>query len=271
MPHTSRRKSHSGRFSFQRSARKLPSPHTQSSGEKEYTLSMEIDANSRSSEELENNVASRLDLLALKDLFTLCQEKCGARPLSSLIYMIMRYANCSWRSIDELFQEIGAQRCEASHKWSAIFLSGDLDQFLNDGRGGKRQESLYDIFPELESEGRAFAIARCAEKSAGFKVSDLANFIDQRFYEITGTNKIYDQLIRSEESCRLDIRRWGGLFETNSQRPYFHGHERPDVVEHRAKFTSYFIGRMDHYYAVSSGDQPTWHQPSKKPCVVLCA
>ncbi|CAF1138491.1 unnamed protein product, partial [Didymodactylos carnosus] len=36
-------------------------------------------------------------------------------------------------------------------------------------------------------------------------------------------------LIRSIESCRLDIRRWGERHEANSNRPYFEGHERADI------------------------------------------
>ncbi|CAF4136859.1 unnamed protein product [Rotaria sordida] len=31
----------------------------------------------------------------------------------------------------------------------------------------------------------------------------------------------------------MDLRRWGAKFEANSQRSYFEGHERDDVVKHR--------------------------------------
>ena len=263
MPHRSRRRIHASRYGFQREA-------TESSSERDSDSSMETEMKQHMMDETDSDFMSRLDIESIKDLFALCQEKCGSRLLSSLIYMIMRFANHTWRSIDELLNLIGGQRCEASHRSAETFLSGGLEMVSTDGRGGKRHEPLYEIFPELEIEGRAFAITRCGEKSCSFKVSDLVDFIDQRFYALTDTKKMDDRPIRSETSCRLDIRRWGGLFEKNSQRPYFQGHERADVIEHRSKFTSYFINRLDHYYTVSSGDQPTWCHPSKKPCVVLC-
>jgi hypothetical protein len=60
-------------------------------------------------------------------------------------------------------------------------------------------------------------------------------------------NRLDDRSIRSDDSCRLDLRRWRGSFDQNSQSPYFEGHERRDVVKQREEFTSYFINRINHY------------------------
>ncbi|CAF1468798.1 unnamed protein product [Didymodactylos carnosus] len=58
--------------------------------------------------------------------------------------------------------------------------------------------------------------------SDDFKVTDLAQFIDTTYYELTSIKKqTGDDLTRSERSCRLDLRRWGAKFKANSQRPYF--------------------------------------------------
>lgn len=76
-------------------------------------------------------------------------------------------------------------------------------------------------------------------------------------------------LIRSLPACQLDLRRWGARFKKNSQRPYFEGHERTDVVDHRQQFINYFLERKDFYYTVTEGDKPTWEIPSQNPPSIL--
>lgn len=78
-------------------------------------------------------------------------------------------------------------------------------------------------------------------------------------------------LIRSLPACQLDLRRWGARFSKNSQRPYFEGHERTDVVAHRTQFINYFLERKDSYYTVTDGDKPVWQIPTQNPrCVLIC-
>jgi hypothetical protein len=71
----------------------------------------------------------------------------------------------------------------------------------------------------------------CAAKAAYFDAFELATFIDNQFYSLTGIKKDpEDALIRSVQSYRLDLRRWGARFDSNSQRPYFEGHERIHII-----------------------------------------
>ncbi|CAF1256682.1 unnamed protein product [Didymodactylos carnosus] len=145
---------------------------------------------------------------------------------------------------------------KTSHKWATVFIKGDYEEFPNDLRGGKQTDFFYDTFPEIESDARAFIVQACSQKSAEFKAADLAQFIDTKYYELIGIQKqIGDDLIRSERSCRLNLRRWGAKFEANSQRPYFEGHERDDVVKHRNEFISYILTHNDSYYTITDGDQ----------------
>ena len=63
-----------------------------------------------------------------------------------------------------------------------------------------------------------------SKKTSDFKAVDLSNFIDAKFYEVTGLKKnINDPYVRSERSCRLDLKRRAAKFEKNTQRPYFEG------------------------------------------------
>jgi len=273
MPTPSLRRKHSRAAASNRwNTKKLHEKQESSDQDEEFDVSMDEAETVDDDAVSDTDLLSKLDVATIGDVFELCKEQCGSRKLSVLLYMILRHLGHPWRLVNELLPKIGAYRCQAAHKWSEIFISDDLEAFSREGRGGKHSESFYDAFPELEIEARAFAVDGCSGKSADFSASHLAQFIDRRYYEVTQTIKINDQLIRSEKSCRLDLRRWGAKFEANSQRPYFEGHERPEVVEHREQFTSYFLNRVGHYYTVSDGDQPFWKLPSPnlKPCVLIC-
>ncbi|CAF4774426.1 unnamed protein product, partial [Rotaria sp. Silwood2] len=196
--------------------------------------SMEID-----DQELTFN--EKLSLTNIGDLAEMCKSKCDIKHISTLLYMSLRYFNIKWEDADEFLKNIGFTTAKTSHKWATVFIKGDYQEFSSDLRGGKQTDSFYDTFPEIEADARAFVVQACSQKSADFKAADLTQFIDAKYYELTEIKKqIGDDLIRSERSCRLDLRRWGAKFDANSQRPYFEWHERDDVVKHRNEFVNYF-------------------------------
>ncbi|CAF4219816.1 unnamed protein product [Rotaria sordida] len=184
--------------------------------------------------------------------------------------MSLRYFKIKWEHIDDYLKRIGFMTAQTSHKWATIFINGDYEEFSNDLRGGKQTDSFYDMFPEIEADAKAFVVQACSRKSADFKAIDLAQFIDEKYYEVTGAKKQSDDdLIRSESSCRLDLRRWGAKFEANSQRPYFEEHERDDVVKHRNAFINYFIAHKDFYYTITNGETSMWKIPTHNPPRIL--
>ncbi|CAF2058210.1 unnamed protein product [Rotaria magnacalcarata] len=137
-------------------------------------------------------------------------------------------------------KEIGALSSQTCQKWTDIFISGDFDQFCTNNRGGKRIENFYEGFLELELEAKLVAIERCRNKSADFTAWDLANFVDQKYYEITNTTKNKNtNFVRFIQLCRLDLRRWGFRFDSNSKGTYFEGHEHPKIVIHRERLALY--------------------------------
>ncbi|CAF0817654.1 unnamed protein product [Didymodactylos carnosus] len=211
----------------------------------------------------------KLQLSDIADLFELCKTQTGVRNLSVLLYTLLRHVGLPWGTIDDLLASIGAYRCKTAHKSAKIFPSGDFNTFTEDNRGGKQSNSFYDTYPELEMEAKAFAIQGYSQKAANFTAGHLARFIDDKYYEITQSKKSEEGLVRSEKSCRLDLRRWEAKFQPNSQPPYFEGHERADVVAHREQFVSYFVERKAHYYTVKEGDNPDWQSPTAKPCVLI--
>ncbi|CAF4730061.1 unnamed protein product, partial [Rotaria sp. Silwood2] len=159
---------------------------------------------------------------------------------------------------------------QTSHKWAVVFIKGDYEEFSSDSRGGKHTDSFYDTFHEIEADARSFVVQACSRKSGDFKAMDLAQFIDIKYYEVIGIKKQSgDDLIRSERSCRVDLRRWGAKFDANSQRPYFEGHERDDVVKHRREFINHFLTRKDFYYTITDGETPMWNVPIQNPHRIL--
>ncbi|CAF1691705.1 unnamed protein product, partial [Adineta ricciae] len=145
-------------------------------------------------------------------------------------------------------KNIGAMTAETCHKHSQCFLNEDIDQFCTDGRGGKQSASLYDLYPELEELAHVFAVEGCSRKDSSFTVNELAQDIDKQYYILTGEKKEIQVLVRSVQSIRLDLRRWGVHYSANKIRPYWTGHEREDAVEHRKKVVDYFLSRETHYY-----------------------
>ena len=84
-----------------------------------------------------------------------------------------------------------------------------------------------------------------------------------------------EQLVRSEESCRVDLLKWGARWQSNKSRPYFEGHERADVVEARESFVNYFLDNQHLYHHPIKGEDgwPKWIKPNPpigvRPRIVL--
>lgn len=269
MPKVSKRRSHSRAVNAglnrmrNQNVQETTSSETSESEDEELKLSEEID-------EISLNFKDKLN--DISDLFEFCRKKFNLKYLSVLLYMSLRYFGVTWRDCDSFLQEIGSLRSRTCQKWVDVLSSGDFNEFCSENRGGKHTEEFYDLFPEIELEAKCFAIERCAKKSADFTSLDLAVFIDQKYYKLTNTIKDNsNKLIRSVKACRLDLRRWGARFDANSQRPYFEGHERTDVVLNREKFINYFLDRFDYYYTVSDGEIPSWNIPTKSlPSILIC-
>ena len=90
---------------------------------------------------------------------------------------------------------------------------------------GKYIEHFYEGFPEIELESKLYAVECCHCKLTDFTASNLATFIDQKYYNTAKDNNI--KFVRSIQSCCLELRQWGFHFNSNSKRPYFDGHEWP--------------------------------------------
>ncbi|CAF1270301.1 unnamed protein product, partial [Didymodactylos carnosus] len=259
MPRPTKRHSHLHSLNQKRcSDENLGSVIDSESSEEE--LAMEVDQNE---DKKPLNFKDKVMLNDISDLFELCQSKCLTKYITCLLYMAMRHLGLKWNDCHNFMKEIGALTSQTAHKWTSIFIHGDFDEFCHENRGGKRKSEFYDSFPELEEQAKLFTLERCSRKSADFTANDLAKFVDDQFYLITQTVKDDGApLVRSPASCRIDLRRWGARFEQNGNRPNFEGHERADVIEHRAKFIDFFLGRKDNFYTISDGDQPMWKMPA---------
>lgn len=92
-----------------------------------------------------------------------------------------------------------------------------------------------------------------------------------QYHLLTGEKKKTNELVRSVQSLSLDLRRWNINYGANKLRPFFIGHERQDVVEHRTKLVDYFLSRQDLYYRITQGEDPQWIIPtSSNPVLLLC-
>ncbi|CAF1569727.1 unnamed protein product [Didymodactylos carnosus] len=136
--------------------------------------------------------ADKMKIDDIGDLFELIKDKIGLKLSSVLLYMTLRYFGISWLKCDDFFKKIGGLKTETANKWATIFLSGSFNAFISEGRGGKQIPSFYDVFPDIESSAKNYSVQRCAAKAADFDAFELAKFIDEQFYTLTGIKKDFD-------------------------------------------------------------------------------
>ena len=130
------------------------------------------------------NLKDRIKISDIGDTYEHCKTYCNTRYLSVLIYLTLRHFNITCRDTDAYLKNMGCFSRETAHSWSDTFLNENFDEFISDKGGGRRDDSFYDIYPELEEEARAFVVIQCNEKAASFTAYELTQFIDKRYCEI---------------------------------------------------------------------------------------
>ena len=53
----------------------------------------------------------------------------------------------------------------------------------------------------------------------------------------------------------MDLISWAAKWDKNSNRPYFEGHERSDVVDARKEFVAYFLTNRHLYYSTERDEK----------------
>jgi len=230
-----------------------------------------------------NSVNKYLDFDNLADLFSILIDLCGQfnsiklRVLSVTIYVLLRILNVPFSKCRLILDKLNLLTIQQCHEWALTIIDeDDLCVILRDRRVNHKQISFYDCCPELEAEAKSFALANASKKTGNFTVEQLAKFINQRFREIYAN--ILEQIcfdpnkyVRSVESCRTDLLKWGAKFEKNKKRPYFEGHERPDVVLSRKKFIDYMIDCKDFYFVpfYDGNQQLVWQKPTRRKRILI--
>ncbi|CAF2893742.1 unnamed protein product [Rotaria sp. Silwood2] len=184
--------------------------------------------------------------------------------------MSLRHLGHSSRDVESFLTSIGGMTIKTCHKWTNILVNKDFDEFTIEERGRKRGDSFWDCYSDLELEANQFVYQECSKTDATFAAETLARFIEQLFYELNNEKKVDQQLVRSLESCKLDLRRFGAKYTADSSRPYFLGYEREDVVKHRKEFVKYFIEHEQHFYTITNDVVPQWKIPTTDPIILLC-
>lgn len=206
-----------------------------------------------------SNTIDQFDFDNVSDLIDILIDSCknwtsiNNRILSATIYLTLRLCNVQFEETRSILQKLNLLNVQSCHSWlKTIIDEDDLCVILRDNRGKYKRELFYELYPELELQAKSFAIDNASQKKSSFIVKDLAFFINQQFNLLycgsLNQEKNDNKLIRSEESCRVDLLKWGAKWDKNKNRPYFEGHERVDVVVKRNEFVDYFIKNKDLYY-----------------------
>lgn len=195
------------------------------------------------SSNFECEIIQKIDITKISGLVDILRDKCETwnaiheRILSVIFYMILRLCKIKYDYVSNLLANLNLFHIATAHNWcESLVEENDLMLILKDDRGKYERVEFYDIFPEIEKEAKSFAIQNACKKEATFCVKNLANFVTRQYEEASGDKLGEGDVIRSESSCRVDLIKWGAKWDSNKNRPYFEGHERPDVVEAKEKY-----------------------------------
>ena len=204
-----------------------------------------------------SSTIDEFDFDNVSDMIDILIDSCGKwtsinnRILSVVMYLTMRLCNLQFEETRIILEKLKLLNIKCCHSWlKTINEEDDLCVLLRDNRGTYKRQLFYELYPELEFQAKSYALEKASQKKSSFVVKDLAFFINKQFNLLyhDASNQVEDKLIRSEESCRVDLKKWGAKWDKNKNRPYFEGHEREDVVIKRKEFIDYFIKNKDKYY-----------------------
>jgi len=190
----------------------------------------------------------------------------------------MRLLNIKFDKCGEILSQLDLMNAKTCHEWvETIIDEDDLCVIMRDKRGNYRHARFYDNCPNLELEAKEHALNHAKSKKCNFDALNLAKFVDKRFREtyadILNQDELKnDKFIRSVESCRSDLLRWGAKYDKNTKRPYFEGHERPDVVLKRKELVSKLMRDKDLYIAPDFDQNLrllNWVRPIRKVKILI--
>ena len=111
----------------------------------------------------ELTLSEKFPLTDIDDLAKIYNIKYGTKYIGVLLYMSLHFLNTTWKEIDEYLKDVGLMNGESCHKWATVFINGDYEEFSNDLRDSKQDDSFYDTFPEIEADGKAFVVQTCSQ------------------------------------------------------------------------------------------------------------
>ena len=203
---------------------------------------------------LTDDLVSKLDynhLSHLKELILSIAEKphIAKRLISTFTFGILRINGISYNKTKEILESIGCCEITTASKWANVLRNSDDPLTLLEENRKYKGDDFYQLYPEIKAEAIIFSQNKMKQKIANFKARDLSKFINEKYTEISGQSIEEGVFLRSERNCRRDLLKWGAKFECNKKRPYFEGHERPDVKEYRKEFVKLFdIKKKDFGY-----------------------
>jgi hypothetical protein len=222
-------------------------------------------------------IDSKFSISDVGDLLNMLIHECGdfnfkqTRILSTSVYLLMRIVGVKYEECRNLMKVLPLLTIQTCHEWlNTIKDEDDISVILRDKRGSHKHIEFYDDYPELEREVKAYVMSEMSKNTCEFDAKKLAKFVDTRFRDIYKEESAdfgldSNKLIRSESSCKTDLIKWDCKWDKNSNRPYFEGHERPDVVEKRKEFVNHFFRKKDEYYypvKINENDYE-WNKPTR--------
>jgi hypothetical protein len=76
--------------------------------------------------------------------------------------------------IYKFIRDIGGIGVKYCYDSLVDFSFGNKDVLSDDGRGGKRKDYFYDVYPDIETSAKYYVRMECSKKKCSFTAKDLA-------------------------------------------------------------------------------------------------
>jgi hypothetical protein len=160
------------------------------------------------------------------------------RALATSIYMVLRLEGLGRKKISSILSKMGSFCDRTTHRYTSRFINGDEEAIFEENRGKYHRDDIFDRFPELTEEIKAYTIEQVSKKEAVFTI-DILKIFSKELLRQKEPDLDPEKFITDKGLNRL-ISSWGFFWGKNKSRPYINGHERQDVVAKRKEFVTYF-------------------------------
>jgi hypothetical protein len=112
----------------------------------------------------------RIQFDNVSDIIDILMDSCGKwtsisnRILSVVMYLTMRLCNLQFEETRLILEKLKLLNIKCCHSWLKTIIAEDyLCVLLKDNRCAYKRQLFYELYPEIESQAKSYALERLAQ------------------------------------------------------------------------------------------------------------